>query len=294
MNQEHPRNLRLGLLQHWSLGATVAPWLGLAARSRAGTDLVSWRTGPGDIGWAPLPPKARDPRPGERTKGPGKRTRWTNSARTTRGKRADWLRPGNVPRRPCNAPRIAWGLRFPQDRHLYGIVRRHFRMARWPAQAYDGSVMNASCRALPAVLIFCCLASCQTPPQDSETRPAGANVLKEAELAKALKGKVRFDRHVKPVLEAKCLACHQVEAMPGRLSLESRSAALRSGTLGTFIVPGRPQDSRFLHNVTKAHWQAMPPVGETLTHEEKVLLERWIAQGAEWPDGDSGRLRTPF
>jgi uncharacterized membrane protein len=154
--------------------------------------------------------------------------------------------------------------------------------------------MSPSRRAFTAVLVLASLAACQHAPEESETRPAGTNVLPEAELARALGGRVRFERHVKPVLEAKCLACHQSEAMPGRLSLESREAALRSGTLGVFILPGRPQDSRFLQNLSKAHAVAMPPVGETLTREEEVLLERWIAQGAEWPAGAAGRLRTPF
>ncbi len=154
--------------------------------------------------------------------------------------------------------------------------------------------MSPSRRAFTAVLVLASLAACQHAPEESETRPAGVNVLSEKELAKALQGRVRFERHVKPVLEAKCLACHQVEAMPGRLSLESREAALRSGTLGVFIVPGRPESSRFLQNLTKAHAVAMPPVGETLTREEEQLLTRWIAQGAEWPAGADGRLRTPF
>lgn len=154
--------------------------------------------------------------------------------------------------------------------------------------------MSPSRRAFTAVLVLASLAACQHAPEESETRPAGVNVLSEKELSKALQGRVRFERHVKPVLEAKCLACHQVEAMPGRLSLESREAALRSGTLGVFIVPGRPESSRFLQNLSKAHAVAMPPVGETLTREEEQLLTRWIAQGAEWPEGAAGRLRTPF
>lgn len=154
--------------------------------------------------------------------------------------------------------------------------------------------MSPSRRVFTAVLVLASLAACQHAPEESETRPAGVNVLPEKELARALSGRVRFERHVKPVLEAKCLACHQVEAMPGRLSLESREAALRSGTLGVFIVPGQPESSRFLQNLTKAHAVAMPPVGETLTREEEQLLTRWIAQGAEWPAGADGRLRMPF
>jgi hypothetical protein len=155
-------------------------------------------------------------------------------------------------------------------------------------------VMSPLRHAFNAVLALACLVACQHAPEESETRPAGVNVLSEVELAKALQGRVHFERHVKPVLEAKCLACHQVEAMPGRISLESRESALRSGTLGGFIVAGKPESSRFLQNLAGVHATAMPPVGEALTPEEAHLLRRWIAQGAEWPAGAAGRLRTPF
>jgi uncharacterized membrane protein len=156
--------------------------------------------------------------------------------------------------------------------------------------------MPTSCRFLLAALIVSGLVACRHVQEDSETRPLGVNVLPQEELRHALRGQVSFARHVKPVLEAKCLACHQNEAMPGRLSLESREAALRSGMLGIFILPGQPQHSRFLHNLAEAHAgvKSMPPVGETLTDEEETLLRRWIAQGAEWPAGMAGRLRTPF
>ncbi|TDU80957.1 cytochrome c [Prosthecobacter fusiformis] len=134
---------------------------------------------------------------------------------------------------------------------------------------------------------------CSTP-EESETRPPGQNVLSEEVLQQALTGPVDFVTHVRPVLEAKCVTCHQQEALPGRMSLASHAEAQRSGTLRAFIVPGQPESSPLLTRLDSAHTrvQAMPPVGESLTASEVTLLKRWISQGASWPQGPKGTLKT--
>ena len=144
-------------------------------------------------------------------------------------------------------------------------------------------------RPVTCLLLFG-LACCTNPTTDSETRPAGENILPRTTLAEALSGEVHFNKHVKPVLGAKCAVCHNQKAMPGRMSLESREQAVRSGALGIHILPGRPEKSLLLTKASSAHahLNVMPPVGERLTGEEVKLLRRWIAQGATWPAGKSG------
>lgn len=119
-------------------------------------------------------------------------------------------------------------------------------------------------------------------------------MLEAQTLHQALTGQVDFVRHVKPVLEAKCAVCHNQTALPGRMSLASRAEAERTGTLTAFIVPGQPKASPLLTRLGSAHasLKEMPPVGERLTSEETALLERWIAQGASWPKGAAGNLKT--
>ncbi len=127
----------------------------------------------------------------------------------------------------------------------------------------------------------------------SETRPAGETVLSRAELRRALAGPVDFGRHVKPILEAKCVACHSEGGLPGRMNLTSRAAAVKSGALGLFIVPGQPDKSLFVSQIGEApaHLKAMPPVGEQVTEDEISVLRRWIAEGASWPEGEAGHLK---
>ncbi len=147
-------------------------------------------------------------------------------------------------------------------------------------------------RHLPSLLSALVLASCATPP-DSETKPMGENVLSKEEIKAAKTGPVDFVTHVKPVLEAKCAMCHNRKALPGHMSLESRSEALRTKTLGTYIVPGHPETSLLVANTASTHQNVsvMPAVGMRLTKDEYSILNKWVKEGANWPAGKAGTLK---
>ncbi|MDB6005503.1 MAG: Planctomycete cytochrome [Prosthecobacter sp.] len=136
------------------------------------------------------------------------------------------------------------------------------------------------------------LASCSMP-SDSETKPMGENVLGKDAIHAAKTGQVDFTAHVKPVLEAKCVMCHNRKALPGHMSLESRKEAMRSGALGTYIVPGHPEKSLLVANVKTVHQNVsvMPAVGERLTTDEYAILTKWVKEGAQWPAGAAGALK---
>ena len=147
-------------------------------------------------------------------------------------------------------------------------------------------------RHFSTLLCALVLASCTTPP-DSETKPMGANVLSQAAIHAAKTGPVDFAVHVKPVLEAKCVMCHNRKALPGHGSLENRQEAVRSGELGAYIQPGHPEYSLLVSNVKSAHQKAsvMPAVGERLTPDEYAILTKWVKEGAVWPAGKAGMLK---
>lgn len=140
-------------------------------------------------------------------------------------------------------------------------------------------------------LICLLLASCATPP-DPETKPMGENVLSKKEIKAAKSRPVDFVAHVKPVLERKCVMCHNRQALPGHMSLENRAQAMRSGALGAYIVPGHPESSLLIANVHSAHQNisVMPAVGERLTKDEYAILTKWVKEGANWPAGAAGTL----
>jgi mono/diheme cytochrome c family protein len=152
-------------------------------------------------------------------------------------------------------------------------------------------MMNVSLPCILSTLLL--LTACQTPaPSESQTRPPGETALSPAALAAARSGPVDFTRHVKPILEAKCVACHNHEALPGKVDLSNRQSALRTGGLGLWIVPGKPDQSLLLTKISDApgHLQAMPVVGQQITPDEISVLRKWIIEGAAWPSGRPGAL----
>jgi hypothetical protein len=133
----------------------------------------------------------------------------------------------------------------------------------------------------------------QSPPE-SETAPADWTPLSAEAIASSRKT-ISFNTHVAPVLEAKCLACHSGSTAIAGYSLENRQRAFEPGPAGPRIVPGHPDRSKLVTNISAAHasLDVMPPVGDRLLKVEKSILRRWIKQGAEWPTGPEGTLRGP-
>ncbi|WP_265592990.1 DUF1553 domain-containing protein [Verrucomicrobium sp. BvORR034] len=98
---------------------------------------------------------------------------------------------------------------------------------------------------------------------------------------------VDYYRDVQPILEAKCYSCHQGGSAKGKLGLDTLAAALKGGKSdGPAIVPGKPAESALFIRATADPDEIMPPEGkgEPLNRAELATLERWIAEGAHWPD----------
>jgi hypothetical protein len=113
-----------------------------------------------------------------------------------------------------------------------------------------------------------------------------AKILAQREAAAARPaGGVDFWEQVHPVLEARCLECHQGGRPKGGLHLDTRAAALAGGAIeGPAIVPGQPEESPLLRRVCSDDEDRMPPKGGRLAASEIAILERWIAEGAVWPE----------
>ena len=146
-------------------------------------------------------------------------------------------------------------------------------------------------RHLFSLLCALFITACSTPV-DPETKPMGENVLTKEAIKAAKSGPVDFVAHVKPVLEAKCVMCHNRKALPGHMSLETRREAMRSGALGAYIVPGHPENSLLVANVHSAHQNVsvMPAVGERLTKDEYAVITKGVKEGAICPSGKAGTL----
>jgi Planctomycete cytochrome C len=68
-----------------------------------------------------------------------------------------------------------------------------------------------------------------------------------------------FDEQVRPILAARCHACHGERERKGELDLRSRASILRGGESGPVIHRDRPGDSPLVEKITSGE---MPPKGE--------------------------------
>jgi hypothetical protein len=92
-----------------------------------------------------------------------------------------------------------------------------------------------------------------------------------------------FNRDIRPLLSENCFYCHGQDGQKREadLRLDDREAALAARA----IVPGEPGASVMLERINSTDPDVvMPPPDSNrrLSHEQKRLLERWIAAGADY------------
>jgi hypothetical protein len=102
----------------------------------------------------------------------------------------------------------------------------------------------------------------------------------------AVAERVEYLRQIKPVLAARCYACHGALQQKSGLRVDTAQALREGGNKGPAIVPGRSAESPVLARVTSRNGaRRMPPpdAGEALSEREVALLRAWIDQGAAGP-----------
>ena len=93
-----------------------------------------------------------------------------------------------------------------------------------------------------------------------------------------------FLAQVKPLLDSRCVSCHGPEKQKGGLRMDSRAALLKGGDNGPALVPGKPEASLLVQAVNHVKMELEMPPKEKMTTNEIAVLERWIHDGAPWPE----------
>lgn len=89
-----------------------------------------------------------------------------------------------------------------------------------------------------------------------------------------------FQQQVAPILQRRCLSCHNDEQHKGDLSLQSAGSAMADG----YIEPGDSDSSYLVDVITPVDDKAeMPKNSDPLSTEEITLIRKWIDDGAKWP-----------
>jgi hypothetical protein len=100
-------------------------------------------------------------------------------------------------------------------------------------------------------------------------------------------GSVDYDKDIRPILVENCTLCHGPDEKDrkGDLRLDVRDDALKDHDGVRPIVPGKPEESELITRICSSDRdEIMPPpkAKKTLKPEQKELLKKWIAEGAEY------------
>lgn len=88
---------------------------------------------------------------------------------------------------------------------------------------------------------------------------------------------------IAPMMDSKCVSCHNTGKKKGDLLLTSYSNMIKGGENGVVITPGDMETSELFRRITlpKDHDDFMPSEGKrSLTSQEVDIIEWWIATGA--------------
>jgi len=101
---------------------------------------------------------------------------------------------------------------------------------------------------------------------------------------------ITYNAHIRPILSDKCIACHGPDGKKREADLrldtyEGATAPLKESKGKFAIVAGKPEKSELFDRIdSKNEHKVMPPhhFHKKITAQERELLWKWIAQGAEY------------
>ncbi len=96
-----------------------------------------------------------------------------------------------------------------------------------------------------------------------------------------------FTLKVLPLLTEKCLACHggDPDDIKGEFDVRTLEAILRGGeSEEAALIPGNVDESPLVQAVRWESYEMPPKENDRLTPEQVTIIERWVKNGAVWPD----------
>jgi cytochrome c553 len=105
-----------------------------------------------------------------------------------------------------------------------------------------------------------------------------------------------FEKNVRPILVNRCYNCHSdAFKEAGGLRVDIGIAIFTGGNDGPVIVPGDPEKSLLIERIKSDDAKKRMPQEstESLPAEEVAILEKWIRDGAAWPDETEKLPQTP-
>lgn len=126
--------------------------------------------------------------------------------------------------------------------------------------------------------------------------PIGKEKKKDIIVVTSIEEAQIFSHLVVPILDDKCMSCHNASKKKGQLSFATEEAIQKGGKSGVVFVAGNLGQSEMIRRVLLPPHddEFMPPKGKTpLTDEEISILNYWIANGNGDFQTKVGATETP-
>ncbi len=94
-----------------------------------------------------------------------------------------------------------------------------------------------------------------------------------------------FEDLVLPILESKCMSCHQDGKIKGELRMDHLEGLQKGGKSGPFVLAGDLKNSLLIQRISldPSEKKHMPPINKAqLSEEELEILKEWVANGASF------------
>lgn len=101
-----------------------------------------------------------------------------------------------------------------------------------------------------------------------------------------------YAQQIEPILQEKCVACHNHTTRKGELNLESYQSLLNGGKRGSTIVPRNSGES-LLVKMIEGTIKPRMPLGDELNAKEIKMIRDWIDSGADGPGETSAKVEQP-
>jgi mono/diheme cytochrome c family protein len=104
-----------------------------------------------------------------------------------------------------------------------------------------------------------------------------------------------WEKHVRPILKARCFKCHSDDEQKADLNLQTLAATLKGGGSGDVLKKGRPNSSLLMQSIEHADGvEKMPPKSAKMPEEEIELIRQWILAGLPERSGEAASATNTF
>ena len=118
------------------------------------------------------------------------------------------------------------------------------------------------------------------------------SILVVSGICRSLMGEqIDFNQTVRPILQARCFACHGALKQESSLRLDSATLLRQGSESGPIIDLEQVEQSKLLLRLSHQDESSrMPPEGQPLSREEIDLVRQWILAGARVPENDRAEI----